>query len=733
MRDKKFGTFSGVFTPTILTIVGLIMYLRLGWVISQVGLKWTLIIIVCCHIVTITAALSLSSIATNIVLGHGGFYYVISRSLGLEAGGAVGIPLYISQALGAAFYLLGFTEIVVSIFPQIDPVLVKGIAFLLLLGVSILGADIAIKIQFLIMSVMIASIISFATGVFQNANMANIADFWNIKNAHSVGFWYVLAIFFPAVTGIDCGVAMSGDLKDPGKSIPKGVMSAVFVGLLFYLVITFLYVLGVEEGGFFALEDSMFMTKRAKWPWLVVCGIMGATLSSALGTILGAPRVLYALSVDRLVPFGRLLSWRTKGGEPIGAIFFSACIMSTVLFLIDLDRVAQVLTMFFIITYGAANACVFLEKLVGSPSFRPVFQVPIIVPLFGTLWCLFLMFCIDYFFATVSILCVLLVYILELRRNISREWGDVRFGLLSWIAEWSLKMAGRMPQGRRNWRPNFFVPVSNISTYQKNIEFIKDLVWPRGTVRGFLFQKNNEIIEDLAITDANVLSNEKKVDNLEVGTELKNLFDPLSSMGIYTTCSVITTKDVVPGYEVALQVLQGMSFTPNLGFFSLSESCEEDSFLSELIQLGIKSKLGMVILLANPQKRFGKKEKINVWIRSSSAPNLSLTVLIAVLLSKNWSCSVNLVSMVSEISEKSIKESSLDSIIKRGRLPRDTTTTVLIGKFPNFPQRDIPYADLNIFGTVTNEAKLSYARELWEMCNTSCLFIKDSGQESMTV
>ena len=99
---RKFGTFAGVFVPNVLTILGVIMFLRTGWVVGQAGLTGALIILGIANLITFLTTLSLSAIATNTKVGGGGAYYLISRSLGLEIGGSIGVPLFLAQAISAA-------------------------------------------------------------------------------------------------------------------------------------------------------------------------------------------------------------------------------------------------------------------------------------------------------------------------------------------------------------------------------------------------------------------------------------------------------------------------------------------------------------------------------------------------------------------------------------------------------------------------------------------------------
>jgi amino acid permease len=219
----QFGTFKGVFTPSLLTILGVIMYLRLGWVLGHVGLLTTLVIVTLATSITFLTALSLSALATNMKVGGGGAYYIISRSLGVEAGAAIGLPLYLAQALGISFYIAGFSESVVQVFPQSDATTVGLVTLVGLTALVYFSADLALKSQFIIMAAIAASLVSFFMGgpveaVGTPADAAPLAR---------LSFWPVFAVFFPAVTGIEAGIAMSGDLKNPAKSLLSAAGYAV--------------------------------------------------------------------------------------------------------------------------------------------------------------------------------------------------------------------------------------------------------------------------------------------------------------------------------------------------------------------------------------------------------------------------------------------------------------------------------------------------------------------------
>ena len=138
------GTFAGVFTPSILTILGIILFLRLGFVVGNAGLGITLIILILANGISVLTSFSLSAIATNLKVKGGGDYYLISRTLGLEFGGAIGVVLFLAQSVSIAFYCIGFGEVlagILSIEIQILPQLIAAIAVAFLLIFAWLGAD----------------------------------------------------------------------------------------------------------------------------------------------------------------------------------------------------------------------------------------------------------------------------------------------------------------------------------------------------------------------------------------------------------------------------------------------------------------------------------------------------------------------------------------------------------------------------------------------------------------
>jgi amino acid transporter len=242
---QKFGTFLGVYTPSVLTILGLIMYLRFGWVVGNAGLPLTLFIVLLATSITAITALSASAVATNMRVGVGGEYFMISRSLGLELGGAIGIPLFLCRTLSITFYSFGLAESILAFWPApwgpvpaIATQLLTAGFIVVIVAISGRSAEVALKLQIPIMIAVGLSVLALAAGVATGGvRPPEMAASYRTAPA---GFWYVFAVFFPAVTGFTAGIGMSGDLRDPRRSIPRGTLLAVMTGALVYLSIPML-------------------------------------------------------------------------------------------------------------------------------------------------------------------------------------------------------------------------------------------------------------------------------------------------------------------------------------------------------------------------------------------------------------------------------------------------------------------------------------------------------------
>ncbi len=448
----RFGTFVGVFTPNVLTILGIILFLRTGWVVGQAGLVGALIIVTLANTISLLTGLSLSAIATSMEVKGGGNYYIISRSLGLEIGGAIGIPLYLSQAISVAFYIIGFTEALLSVefFQNFNPQLIATIVAVIFAVIAYMGADVALKIQFVILGILIAALLSFFSGGWgQFIKPSMTANF-----TPGVTFWAVFAIFFPAVTGIEAGTSLSGDLKEPGKSIPRGTISSIIITALVYMAtVIWLTTHATPEE---LTSSSLIMQKIASIPSLILAGVWAATLSSALGSILAAPRTLQALAHDDVAPrwMGLQLGSPT---EPRMAVLLTSAIAIAIIWLGDLNVVAPIISMFFLNTYGMTNLVAGIERFVGNPSFRPRFNLPWQVSILGAIGCYGAMFLINPLATIIAIIISYSIFFWLRRRAVERTWGDVRSGIWFTLARYALLNLEKQDIHVKNWRPNIVV------------------------------------------------------------------------------------------------------------------------------------------------------------------------------------------------------------------------------------------------------------------------------------
>ena len=304
-----FGTFQGVFTPSILTIIGVVMYLRFGWMLGNVGLATALFIVTLGNSITFLTGLSISALATNMRIKGGGAYFILSRTLGLEAGAALGIPLALSQAIAVSFYVAGFSEaLVASQLPVVsgwDPRLVGLATLTILAAVASLSADIALKSQYFIMAAIGLSLASFFLGGAPEG-IAAPAD-----APAPLGFWPVFAVFFPAVTGILSGLGMSGDLKDPSRSIPRGTLAAIFVGYAVYMSVPIALNAMVPDAAVLR-SDTMILQKCARWQTLILVGVWAAP-SEASSAPRGCSRRFRATGSCRLSSEGGSAPPTTRG------------------------------------------------------------------------------------------------------------------------------------------------------------------------------------------------------------------------------------------------------------------------------------------------------------------------------------------------------------------------------------------------------------------------------------
>lgn len=434
-RGGTLGTFAGVFTPSVLTILGIILFLRLGYVTGSAGIGWAVLIILLANAISVLTSLSLSAIATNMRVKGGGDYYLISRTLGVEYGGALGLVLFFAQSVSIAFYCIGFGEALSAMIPpataeRLDAAVrmgalqfdfaqvVAALAIAALFVLAWLGSDWATRFQYVVMVVLGLAIAVFFVGGIPQWSSARLLQ--NLTPAIQpqaieggaliLPFWTAFALFFPAVTGFTQGVSMSGDLATPGKSLPLGTFMAVgiSIGVYFGVAIVFAGALTNAE----LVADYGAMRRLSAVPWLVDAGVIAATLSSALASFLGAPRILQSLARDRIFRVFNPFAIGTGASDnPRRGVILSTVIAFATVALGDLNVIAPVVSMFFLISYGLLNYATYVEASSSSPSFRPRFRwYNARLSLVGGLACLAVMLAIHPLAAAVSIALLIAIH-----------------------------------------------------------------------------------------------------------------------------------------------------------------------------------------------------------------------------------------------------------------------------------------------------------------------------------
>ncbi len=449
--NQGFGTFLGVFVPSILMIFGVIIFLRLGWIVGQAGIVTSFLLITFASLIAFLTTLSMASISTNIVVGKGGVYYLVSRSLGIEIGAALGLPLYFKQSLSIAFCVIGFAESLHSLFPILSVTNI-GVGTLLTLTVlAYFSLNGALKVQLIIFGLLIASFASLFMG---SGDMLATPTPIVQSNFPKLGFWALFAIFFPAMTGIESSVSLSGNLRHPGKSLPLGTILSLAIAYIIYMVIA--WFLSIHVSSELLIKDPFIMQVIARVPSLIVVGIWGATISSALGSLLGAPRTLQALAEDGVVPkfFGKNFG---QTEEPRIATLTTCVIALIGIYYGSINLIAPLLTMICLICYAVLNFSAGIETLMDNPSWRPRFRIHWSVSLIAGSLCLIVMMMIDPGYSLISLAFVSAIYFISLRRNHQSSWKDIREGILLFFSRFAIYHLAKGESTSKSWRPHFLV------------------------------------------------------------------------------------------------------------------------------------------------------------------------------------------------------------------------------------------------------------------------------------
>ena len=759
---RKFGT-APVFFTAISTILGAVMFLRFGFAVGQVGFAGTILIILIGHAVTIPTAMAIAEIATNQKVEGGGEYYIISRSFGLVIGSSIGIALYFSQAISVAFYIIAFSEAFGSLFdylltsyhlhPALEWFLSKKqtvsipALFLLTAMVLIKGADLGVKMLYVVVATLFVALIAFFIGqtefsqtqeldpfatVAQEISTDNnipsaldstalssyredsiIANYPNpnvpqIRQAdpasqqipqrspiEKVSFFTVFAIIFPAFTGMTAGVGLSGDLKNPGRSIPLGTLAGTLTGMVVYLFIA--YKLASSASPEQLADTSQLVMANIAWQgwWLIPVGLAAATISSAIGSILVAPRTLQAIARDRLLPSRKITYWLSRGrghnDEPYNSTIATVVIAFIFIMMGGLDAVAEIISMFFMVTYGSLCLISFLQHFAADPSYRPTFRSRWYISLFGALACFGLMFFMNPGYAFFSLMLMVVFYLLVSYYNPDRKNLAVIFqGVIFQISrQLQVFLQKTDKEQTASWRPSAVC----ISQYSfDRLAAFNMLRWLSqrygfGTyihkINGYLSKSTHK--------------------------EARKAKDRLIKMAEASDSNIYIDTLISPSYTSAVaQVIQlpGISGTEN-NLLLVEFSKQRQSNLEDIVDNFklIKSVDFDLIILGSSERGYGLKQAIHIWLTSNDFENANLMILLAYILlgHREWSKGHIKIFAIYPDDSCDDERRRLFSLIEAGQLPISPKNIEIIPHKPDVRPRVIineksKDADLTIIG-----------------------------------
>ena len=665
------GTFAGVFTPSILTILGIILFLRLGFVVGNAGLSGAILIITIATTVSVLTSMSLAAISTNIEVKAGGDYYLISRTLGLEFGGAIGIVLFVAQSVSVAFYAIGFAESASAVLGLEQPWAVQGIA-LVAVGVIFFfawaGADVATRFQFVIMVVLLGALASFYFGAVPGFD-ATVAGERFSAPAQAAGFWVVFGIFFPAVTGFTQGVSMSGDLRNPTRSLPRGTFMAVAVSTVVYLTAAILLA-GTAEQGDLVSDTGQAMEMAALVGPLVILGVVAATLSSAMASFLGAPRILQSLASDRIFPMlAPLAKGHGPSANPRRAVLVASVIAVATIGLGNLNAIAPVVSMFFLISYGLLNYATFYESRAKSPSFRPRFRFfNQWASLAGALACLGAMLAINPIAAVVAVAVLFGIYRYLETRAVPERWADSSQAHHFQRAKESIAALTAEIDHPRNWRPQIITFSANPERRARLLRFAKWLEGESGLTSTF-----------------RIVQGEGVQARRELAAEDEQLRGQISELGLEVYGRAVLAADALESVPVIVQSFGLGRVRANTVVMGWPETTDPDRYQAYVHSLRDLSRLGVnVVALAGDAKRWraleaipDKERRIDVlWTDDDTG---RLAVLTAYLCTRTdfWEQgSIRVLATCNDSTESEATDNTVRQILEKARIEADVETLV---------------------------------------------------------
>lgn len=687
-QTKQFGT-APVFFTAISTILGAILFLRFGFAVGTLGFWGVILIILLGHLVTIPTALAISEIATNKRVEGGGEYFIISRSFGLNIGATIGIALYFSQAISVAFYVIAFTEAFEFLFDLIFnkygfvlprqvislPVMI-GLAFMIVKK----GANLGVKALYFVVAILFISLILFFMGDTGYAATSDysLADS-TLRNPQS--FFVVFAIIFPAFTGMTAGVGLSGDLKRPSKSIPLGTIVATISGMIIYFFIVFKLAASasVED----LINKQLIMSDIALFGVVVIpLGLAASTFSSALGSFMVAPRTLQALALDQALPSKRINRWLASvnivDNEPRNASLVTSVIAFVFVALGNVNAVASVISMFFMVTYGSLCLISFLNHFGASPSYRPTFRSRWYISMVGFLVSVWVMFKISTTYALMAIVVMTLIYLYinhyhKYRKGLASIFANALFQLNRDLQ--IILQKRRKKVLHKEWRPSAICISSKPTHQNKAFKLINWISYKYG------FGTYLHLIEDYYSRNS-VLEADKIKDEI-----LENIRD----IDNYVYIDTIISPSYTSAISQAIQIPGVAGMENNMIIFEFDKKQPEN--LKKVIENFALVNSGRfdICILACSDKPMIMRNGIHIWIHSLDTENSNLMILLSFIILGHPELKKTEIKIFALCYENELERTKdeLKNLVIIGRLPINEKNIMVIIQPEGTPARKI--------------------------------------------
>jgi Amino acid transporters len=679
-NNKKIGLGTApVFFTSVSTILGAVLFLRFGFAVGTLGFWGTFIIIIIGHLITIPTALAISEIATNKRVEGGGEYFIISRSFGLKIGSTIGIALFFSQAISVAFYIIAFTEAFTPFFNwwadhfgyELPRQAVSVPSLVLLALIIFRGVGSGLKMLYIITFLLFAALFLFFIGKpIASGGEAVWTASENFGFFNKDKLFFVFAICFPAFTGMTAGVGLSGDLKNPGKSIPLGTLGGTLTGLLVYILV--IWKLSVSAPQQDLMEDQLIMSRIAVYGTIFIpIGLAASTFSSALGSILVAPRTLQALSKDENLPFQRINKFFAKGkgnnNEPVNATLASFIIALVFVLMGSIDRVAEVISMFFLISYGSLCLISFLNHFGSSPSYRPRFKSKWFISLAGFILSVWVMFMINAAYTLIAYSVIVILYL------VIEHYNKKEKGLVD-IFEGALFQLNRRIRvfmqkhhtivEEKEWRPSA-ICISPNSFERDKVLYLMDWISHQHGFGTYFHYIEGYYCKQTV-------------------TESKEMLQQLVEMQRNNESALYIDTMISPSYTSAIaQVIQTPSISGmenNMIVFEYDKNNQEE--LTRIVENIKLTKAGNfdVCIFAGSNYPLRTRNGIHVWIRENDDNNTNLMILLGYIISSHpdWSRSQIKMFVATKNKEKEVLRKELNERFETRRLPISTANLEII-------------------------------------------------------